>query len=535
MRSYPFRRPSSKSVRPRLLIAAVASFLFPLAPILQATGELSLESAIYIFKPSDFNAVNVPGATAAADGQTLIFRSPASARFDQLTLALEGAHVAWGSCNSPPEAFSLIAAPPRVPITPGRPVSMTSSATVQYLEPASAGSFRMREISDTSPEAPHIRLTFTANPGESMAGDFLLNCDLDIATVSARKNIPGVALDIGKPLMASFNENLGIPVTPGQWAGALVKAPNGGEFSMLLLLRLTVGENAGMPPAPEGRVTDGIADANGAPHAFSWPSNRGLASVAVSAGADEGYSLQKFGGIGAEPKAETYVLAKGTFFEGFVRDSSLAREQFTEIVRVLEPALAVDRFYPSKEPKKANLLIVVHWGSTYVDEAPDAAATGGAGGGGAAGGEIGRLSLPSFFWPEQLAYSDADINYQLLGFDAARQKQYYRSLGLPMLRGPEADGRRFDDLYRYFVILEAYDFQTVGAGKVGPKPKLLWSVHYSLPAIGNNFSDGLPAMSKVAAKFFGRNIGGVLFRAQKIPEGVVKIGDPKEIDEAQWK
>ncbi len=138
-------------------------------------------------------------------------------------------------------------------------------------------------------------------------------------------------------------------------------------------------------------------------------------------------------------------------------------------------------------------------------------------------------------WDEPNPDWFAVIDSQLLGFDSERQQDYYRKLGLSILRAPDTNNRAFDGAYRYFVILEAYDFHSVRDGKTGLKPKLLWSVHYSLPAVGNDFTEALPVMSNVAAKFFGRNIGGVLFKAQKIPEGVVKIGDLKEIEDAQWK
>jgi hypothetical protein len=61
---------------------------------------------------------------------------------------------------------------------------------------------------------------------------------MDIATVSSRKNIPDVALNVGEPVISSFKQDLTIPVRQGQWAGLLLKAPNGSDYSMLMLLKL---------------------------------------------------------------------------------------------------------------------------------------------------------------------------------------------------------------------------------------------------------------------------------------------------------
>src|ERR1017187_1369044 len=66
-------------------------------------------------------------------------------------------------------------------------------------------------------------------------------------------------------------------------------------------------------------------------------------SVAVLAGADQGYVRQKFGANGANPTAESYVFAQGSNFGGLIRDSSVEHAQFMDIARVLAPDLAIER------------------------------------------------------------------------------------------------------------------------------------------------------------------------------------------------
>jgi N-acetylneuraminic acid mutarotase len=115
---------------------------------------------------------------------------------------------------------------------------MTSSVASQYLERLADNSLRVREIPAEAPEAPHFRLTFTASSVANASEDLLLACDLDIATVCARENIPGVALEVGKPVIARFKDNLQVAVQPGQWAAMLLKSPNGSDYSLLLLLKV---------------------------------------------------------------------------------------------------------------------------------------------------------------------------------------------------------------------------------------------------------------------------------------------------------
>jgi hypothetical protein len=526
-----------------MALACGAALLLALGSNLSAAEGFSLESQIYIFKQGDFSRVDVSDAPAPAGGRSQCFKSPASVNFGDLTLSLGGGRIAWGAADSPPEQFGLVAAPNRVPIALGEPVSMLSSTTVQYLEPF-AGNLQVREIPASSPDAPHIRLTFTADGIAGGRGDLLLTCDLDIATVSARKNIPGVALDIGRPVITAFREKLDIPASPGQWSAALLRSPNGSDYSMLMLLKLAEeekpgsgGPNGGKAGAnaneSEAQVGPGgagvpIADGEEVARASWWPSNHDMESVSVAAGADETYALRKFGGAGAKPRAETYVLAKGTFFGGFVRDKSLEDTQFAAIARVLAPNLAVNGYYPANDPKNADLFIVAHWGTTY-------GSSGAASYGGTGLGLSWWSPRNGYLWDERGTEWFRIIDSQLLGYDPERQEEYYRSMGVPLERTLETTMRRFDGWYRYFVILEAYDFRTVKGGAPGIRPRLVWSVHYSLPAFGNAFTEALPNMSRVAAKFFGRNIGGVLYRAQRIPEGVVKIGDPREIEDAQWK
>jgi hypothetical protein len=284
------------------------------------------------------------------------------------------------------------------------------------------------------------------------------------------------------------------------------------------------------------------------PLAGAWQDN----SVAVSAGADKEYVLQKFGERGAKAKAESFVFAQGKYFGGYLRDSSLERTQFMDIARDLAPALAKQKYFPAADAKNADLLIVVHWGITAVEENPDhgqtemdqlqkdgatynakfSAGDGGRSTGGIADPGYVASDLAIAFGQSAAAGAAPDENAQLLGYASELQKEEYRSLGVRSGM-TEMDRRLREDLMdeRYFVILMAYDYRSVKEGKKGAKSKLLWSTHFSMRAIGFNFTSALPAMSRVASNFFGHQVDGLLLDANRIPEGRVDMGEPRTIEE----
>src|ERR1019366_5697434 len=106
-------------MKPYLLFAGAAvSFFSSISPA-YAGDPLRLQTEIYVFKNSDFREVAIPGATSRND---MVFKSPAVAKFDQLTLSLDGSRFAWNGGDAPPDQFSVIASP-TVPAVHGKPVT----------------------------------------------------------------------------------------------------------------------------------------------------------------------------------------------------------------------------------------------------------------------------------------------------------------------------------------------------------------------------------------------------------------------------
>src|ERR1700722_10319232 len=90
--------------------------------------------------------------------------------------------------------------------------------------------------------------------------------------------------------------------------------------------------------------------------------------VTVRTSADPEYVTRKAARSG--DKGETYIVTQGQFFDAEYRDPSIEKSSLASILHFLAPTLTKQHYYPSKELKTTDLLIVVHWGETmaYVDD-----------------------------------------------------------------------------------------------------------------------------------------------------------------------
>src|SRR6478735_5991063 len=84
--------------------------------------------------------------------------------------------------------------------------------------------------------------------------------------------------------------------------------------------------------------------------------------VAAVGKANPTYVERKF--ADGAPKRETCVFMMGGRFDGTTVDRTFERTSFREIVEVLAHKLTQQNYWPTKEVKDADLLLVVHWGVT---------------------------------------------------------------------------------------------------------------------------------------------------------------------------
>jgi hypothetical protein len=263
--------------------------------------------------------------------------------------------------------------------------------------------------------------------------------------------------------------------------------------------------------------------------------------VIVSATAAPEYTLHKYGEGKARP--ESYVIMQGNYIEGSIVDKSVDRMPFRRITEVLAPELARRQYWPATNAKDADLLIVVHWGTTsppvsdlemmartspMPDTSAAAADKAGMMGAARASGDI-ALGLQA----EQMNESARQIRFSALeqgtdnlsnGGAYARILQllgYTRFLHDHML---DADaGPLASDLgqERYFIILKAYDLH---APTRADRSRAVWTLHLNMSAPGNDFRMALDRMSVAAVEYVGRSTDNVETVRPPAREGKVEIG-----------
>src|SRR4029077_1062468 len=83
--------------------------------------------------------------------------------------------------------------------------------------------------------------------------------------------------------------------------------------------------------------------------------------VVVSATAAPGYNRVLPDGGGLRP--ESYTFMEGLHLGGTTRDTTMEKTQFLAIAQMLARGLAQQKYFPTTDPKDADLVIVVHWGA----------------------------------------------------------------------------------------------------------------------------------------------------------------------------
>lgn len=267
--------------------------------------------------------------------------------------------------------------------------------------------------------------------------------------------------------------------------------------------------------------------------------------VAVSASADAAYTQRKF--EGAKVRAESYVFMEGTFVPGQTVDRSIERMPFRRVAEFLAPELARQQFFPAPDAQGADLLIVVHWGTTTPrtsaaemqgqvtlsldatqERALQSEINGQAAGSSdamaawlGAGSEIDRQT--GFAETERFTdtldrdYANAN-NARLLGYTKSLKQYEQRVFG-----SAEETTLRFDlSTERYFIILKAYDLKAPLAA--GQKRQAVWTAHLNMRSPGSNFGTALRRMGQVGADFFGRTTTTVETQRPKVKEGRVILG-----------
>lgn len=291
---------------------------------------------------------------------------------------------------------------------------------------------------------------------------------------------------------------------------------------------------------PAGLLSDLVyscqraAVAAGAVLALTVTTARADDYVVVSAAAVPQYNRADDGK--KAPRRETYVFSPGRHFTTPTGDKSSDKVSFEELVKTLAPALKEQNYFPAPDPTNADLLIIVHWGTTRTYEDPNR--------------EL-NLEARNSALAEMRNSGDEDpdegaLNEILRNDDsAANLQQQYMSEAAEILGYKRSIREKQKRLFpsehertmvaelaeeRYFVVLMAYDYTTF---KTKKERKLVWATHMNVRSAGNNFVAAVPQMAKIGGKFFGRDEADVRHIQTRLRDPDIQIGDMRVVSSAE--
>jgi hypothetical protein len=217
-------------------------------PSLRAQATYACQTLIYVFKNADVRDITANSATFSTSEETkshwLVLPSPTTIHFGRNTLILElrGSKFAWSDKEATARKFTLISAPSLIN-SAGQKATIFIGGDTQYFEKQADGSFRLQMLPKDSPksphpESPHYALTLNARPSDGAKSGWAITCIPDIVAVGAREKIPGVDLDVGKPILATFKDELNFTAQSDEWTALLCSAPGGSDYGLLILIKV---------------------------------------------------------------------------------------------------------------------------------------------------------------------------------------------------------------------------------------------------------------------------------------------------------
>jgi hypothetical protein len=264
---------------------------------------------------------------------------------------------------------------------------------------------------------------------------------------------------------------------------------------------------------------------------------------------------------------ETYFVVAGTYFPGQIVDRTLERTTLAEIARMLAPELAKQNYTPAASIASAELMLVVHWGTTvrarsdndYIVDAQrqqrdaldlraelQALNSNGAGAppdvhpnlavnrSSESKGDADQYfdsMMNDLYWgagSSTLISSDR-ITENLIGSSVASLLGFAKDLRAEALKpfGSER-GRTFRAMLedeRYFIIVMAYDFPAFQASGF-KETRRLWTCRLSMHSPGVNFRQAVFRIGAVGSNYFGTHTPEVTIERPQPKEGIVEVGEP---------
>lgn len=269
--------------------------------------------------------------------------------------------------------------------------------------------------------------------------------------------------------------------------------------------------------------------------------------TAVLSQARNVYSREKLST--GEWKPETIAFAKGQMIEPTVPDHSLTRLSFREISATIADALAKVNYVATPSAEETNLLIVINWGKTskFSDDStrinmnvsgsnsqllgsiPNSNSTGsiieknlsaGQDGGMAitVENEMAQMIMLQHMNDQERKLANR-FNAELLGYAPTFNWMESVSGHAGPYTTMKEDLMKEIESPRYFVILQAYDFQKLWKHK---ERDLLWVSRFSINAHNRRFDEELMEMAASASSYFGTHSDRL---TREVPQSHVTFGD----------
>jgi hypothetical protein len=279
--------------------------------------------------------------------------------------------------------------------------------------------------------------------------------------------------------------------------------------------------------------------------------------VAVYSAVSPAYTRSPLPGGGF--KQESYAFGEGGAQAGATSDSTIDKLHFIDVARMIAPALARKNFLPAKDPHQTDLLIMVYWGTTVGTDRTSSSplyqiaegmmpiatppppppptgpgnpatanANSGSPGASTARDDANSSALTEVLMLTHLANRQRDLqdieNAKVLGYlpELTRLNEYKGTYFDNFLR---QDTISDVEESRYYVVLLAYDFQTLWKTR---QRKLLWETRFSIREHRNDFGKALAAMAENASRYFGQDSHGLV--RQDLPEARITFGDVKVLE-----
>jgi hypothetical protein len=179
-------------------------------------------------------------ATGAHPPSWQILPVPVTLRFDHWTHAPASEEFAWTVATLGTKKFSLLSMPTII-TNAGQKATVFIGSTAQYFEKQADGSFLLQQLpkdprGSPQPNSPHYALTLLARPDDTTTGSLVVTFASDIVVLTSREKIPGVDLDVGKPVTTTIQDEQTFTARLDAWTALLCRAPGGSDYSLLLLL-----------------------------------------------------------------------------------------------------------------------------------------------------------------------------------------------------------------------------------------------------------------------------------------------------------